>query len=212
MPLWGNKDNAANSDIAATMYVKKSVTRANQTSLYDNTTPDAFIANATIGQFAVDVNEAQANPQIPHAGWVLKKTGSGGRAGRTTYEVLVAGGSYGLPDTDAGKIGNYKLTIKTQPKSTSANISATGVATLQVGAVSAPAGATITYQWQRNGVNLNNGAGVANILVSGATTNTLTITANAQSQINGNSFGVLVNTANASANLVSTNAVVTIIT
>lgn len=30
---------------------------------------------------------------IPHAGWVLRTAGSGGRAGRVHYEVLVAGSS-----------------------------------------------------------------------------------------------------------------------
>ena len=38
MPLWGNKDNAANSDIAATMQVNRATTTANQTELYGNVT------------------------------------------------------------------------------------------------------------------------------------------------------------------------------
>lgn len=33
-----------------------------------------------------------ANKGIPHTGWVLRTEGSGGRAGRVQYEVLVAGG------------------------------------------------------------------------------------------------------------------------
>ena len=100
MPLWGNKDNAANSDIAAVIQVNKATTTANQTALYDNVTPDAFFANLTIGQFAVDTNEAQANPRIPHAGWVLRKEGAGGRAGRVEYEVLVATGSIATDASD----------------------------------------------------------------------------------------------------------------
>ena len=38
MPLWGSKDDAANSDIAALIQVRKGVTSANQTTLYGNVT------------------------------------------------------------------------------------------------------------------------------------------------------------------------------
>jgi len=40
--------------------------------------------------FGADPDETAANPGIAHSGWVLKKEGSGGRAGRTQYETLVA--------------------------------------------------------------------------------------------------------------------------
>jgi len=49
-----------------------------------------------------------ANKGIPHAGWVVRKVGTGGRAGRVQYETLVAMGSLSedaaddtvLPDAD----------------------------------------------------------------------------------------------------------------
>jgi hypothetical protein len=37
---------------------------------------------------------------VPHSGWVLRTEGTGGRAGRVHYEVLVASGSM-TGDTDA---------------------------------------------------------------------------------------------------------------
>ena len=60
MPLWGNKDNAANSDIAAVIQYNKATTSANQSSLYKNVTANAFITNQIVGQFAVDTNEISA--------------------------------------------------------------------------------------------------------------------------------------------------------
>ena len=163
MPLWGNKDNAANSDIAALMQVNKSMTAANQTSLFDNTTTGAFFANLKIGQFGVDTNEITADPNGHgyHAGWVLRKEGTGLRAGRVTYETLVASGS--IPTTDASDDTNmpdYKLRFTTQATSNSAQ---TGDVNIVSAAASTPTGATLSYVWQRwNGSAWVNIANTAN--------------------------------------------------
>ena len=104
MPLWGNKDNAANSDIAAVIQYNRATTSANQSALYKNVTADAFITNEIVGQFAVDTNEMDAantgRAKPAHSGWVLRKEGTGLRAGRVTYEVLVATGSIATDGTD----------------------------------------------------------------------------------------------------------------
>jgi hypothetical protein len=50
---------------------------------------------------AVTVGGAK-NRGIPHAGWVLRTEGSGGRAGRVQYEVLVAMGSLGSNEAKYG--------------------------------------------------------------------------------------------------------------
>lgn len=147
MPLWGKQDVASNSDIAAVMQVNKATTTANQTSLYKNTTTGAFIADMKIGQFAADTNEVKATAGIPHSGWVLRKEGTGGRAGRVTYEVLVAGGSIGVPDgTDDTNLPDYTLRFTTQPTSASAQ---TGNVNIVSVAASTPTGATLAYKWQR---------------------------------------------------------------
>jgi hypothetical protein len=58
---------------------------------------DTLYVTEPIGVFGVDANEiALANNAAnkpAHAGWVLRKVGSGGRAGRIQTEVLVAMGS-----------------------------------------------------------------------------------------------------------------------
>jgi hypothetical protein len=202
MPLWGKVDNAANSDIAAVMQVNKSITSANQTSLYKNVTPGDFFPNVAIGQFAADVNEVRANPTIPHAGWVLRKEGTGLRAGRVTYEVLVAGRSIGSPDgTDDTYFPDYRLAIGTQPVSTNG----AGNVTLSVVATSTPSGATFTYLWQRNA-----GGGwltVANTAGLYFNNTSPTLTANA-AVANANTFRVLVSAAGANT-VTSANAIVT---
>ena len=145
MPLWGNKDNAANSDIAAVIQYNRATTAANQTSLFDNTTTGDFIANLKVGQFGVDTKEAQVNPAIPHSGWVLRKEGTGGRAGRVTYEVLVATGSIATDASDDTNMPDYLLRFTTQPRSNSAQ---TGTVTIVSAAASTPTGATLRYKWQ----------------------------------------------------------------
>lgn len=201
MPLWGNKDNAANSDIAATMYVNKATTSANQTALYGNTEIGKFFANLAVGQFAVDTNEMNAantgRAKPAHSGWVLRKEGTGGRAGRVTYEVLVATGSIATDGSDDTQFPDFRITL-TGPSSNSAQ---TGNVSLAATAVSVPAGATLSYNWQRyNGgswVNIPNTAGVwfnntsptllANVAVANANTVRVQVSATgANTVISGN--------------------------
>jgi len=61
---------------------------ANRTSLYQNTSANTFISGATNGLFNYSASETQSG-QVAHSGWVLKTTGSGGRAGRVSYTTLV---------------------------------------------------------------------------------------------------------------------------
>ena len=53
----------------------------------------------------LDVNTTY--PQVSHAGWVVRREGTGGRAGRVHYETLVAMGSLGQNTVSAtGVVGN----------------------------------------------------------------------------------------------------------
>jgi len=70
------------------------------TGLYGNTTAEAFVANVAVGVFGVSADEmnhanaaATEATGVAHAGWTLRTEGTGGRAGRVQYEVLVAAGS-----------------------------------------------------------------------------------------------------------------------
>lgn len=61
MAQWGTGDDHANSVSYAPQQYKKEATPANQQALYGNTTADAFVTGATVGQFAVDTNEIAAS-------------------------------------------------------------------------------------------------------------------------------------------------------
>jgi hypothetical protein len=78
MPLWGNKDNAANSAIFAPGSVNQAISVSERNRLYQNTTVNAFETNEIIGQFGLDTTEQGSNAASQHAGWVLKTTGTGG--------------------------------------------------------------------------------------------------------------------------------------
>ena len=101
MSSWGKNDNAANAPYwAVSSAITKSPaaqivampTAANVAVLYANTTSGSYITGKTIGLFAIDAAESansQQSKAVAHTGWVLRTTGSGGRAGRTQYETLV---------------------------------------------------------------------------------------------------------------------------
>lgn len=57
MAQWGNTDDAANSVLWAVSQLKKPANSVNQTALFGNTTPDAFISGLTTGQFGLDATE-----------------------------------------------------------------------------------------------------------------------------------------------------------
>lgn len=196
MPLWGNKDNAANSDIAAVIQYNKATTTANQTALYKNVTANAFITNEIVGQFAVDTNEAQVNKDIPHSGWVLRKEGTGLRAGRVTYEVLVATGSIATDGSDDTQFPDYRLAITTQP--TSNNFATKKDLTFTVAATSTPSGATLRYQWQR--FNTGNSAWVNVVDTAGYYSSNASATFGANNyNANGTSFRAIVSATGANS-------------
>jgi hypothetical protein len=203
MALWGNYDNAANSDIGVLMQVNHSA--ANTTGrdlLFNNTTANTVVksakgaGNVVVGQFLANTAEIQAanqnrgsHPQ--HAGWVLRHEGRGLKAGRVWYETLVAMGSAKSDASDDTYFPDYALVIGTQPTS---NSSATaGNLNFTVVTSSVPSGATITYQWQKND---NGWANVAYAAGQYFNPTTATLTAN-NITANGNVFRVMVMTTGA---------------
>lgn len=206
---WGKNDFANNSPKFAVNQVRKQITTANVAELFSNTTSGVY-GDYTAGQFGVSAGELAATRQAgearpAHAGWVLRKEGSGGRAGRVQIETLVAMKSITNDNEDA-IFADYVIVIDTQPSSSSANTNT--AINLVVVARSVPAGATLTYEWQRaqgNGVFLAvSSAGI----FSGANTNNLAISNNAT--LNANTFRVLI-TATGADNVYSTNASVTVV-
>ena len=88
MSSWTKASTAAGSPLWAVTMLNKAPTSANRTSLYQNTSANTFISGATNGLFNYSASETQSG-QVAHSGWVLKTTGSGGRAGRVSYQTLV---------------------------------------------------------------------------------------------------------------------------
>lgn len=206
MAQWGNTDDAANSVLWATAQVNLPANTTNQTALFGNTTANAFITNATVGQFGAGVQEAQANGDLTHSGWILRTTGAGGRAGRTTHEVLVAGGyTFTVDASDDAVLPDYVIRITTQPSNTTANTTAAENATFTVVGASRPTGATLAYAW-----TYANGDTIATNANVGVTT-TPTLTVNSAVQTTNASFKVVVSTAGG-ANATSANATLTITT
>ena len=183
MAQWGNTDDAANSVLWAVSQLNLVANTDNQTNLFGNTTADAFITGATIGQYGEDVNEAQAkresgDARSAHAGWVLKTTGSGGRSGRVSYETLVAFGSLS-GDAEDTTFPDYEIVISSQPEANTANTAASEEAEFSVTAATVPTGGTITYSWTyANGDSIQAGANVGNTTQSTLTVNSAVETAN----------------------------------
>jgi hypothetical protein len=210
MAQWGNVDNAANSVNWAVSQLNKTITTANTEELFGNTTANVYFTNTTIGQYGESADEAQAKRQsgdarAAHAGWVLKTTGAGGRAGRVSYEVLVASGSI-TGDAEDVTFPDYEIVISTQP---SDDTSTTGdPVDLVVVASTVPSGGTLDYYWQVDGgpgsetwANVADGG-----VYSGATSDTLSISDN--TDLSGNVYRVIINVDGADQ-VISANATIT---
>jgi hypothetical protein len=144
MALWSNTD--ANTSAPKFAPAGGLGVSANGFTMFSNTTADAFVTGATLGVFGVDTAEQQGTvtSQGGHAGWVLRKTGSGGRAGRVSVETIVARGSMS-GDAEDVVYPDATITIVTQPQSeiipSGNNISLSVVASV------VPVGTSLTYQW-----------------------------------------------------------------
>jgi hypothetical protein len=196
MSSWGNNDNAANapywavnSTVAPNNPDHAAPDAANVALLFANTTADAYTTGETIGLFALNNNEAEVERRGTHTGWVLRTTGSGGRAGRVQEEVLVALTTV-TGDNEDGVYQDAIITITSQPATLRGPVDQASAQTttfsvsaeITTGNTAAP----LTYQWQVNNntggswVNIPAGTNVTtgqpgNMTKSGATTATLTL-------------------------------------
>jgi hypothetical protein len=167
MSSWGKNDNAANAPYwAVNSAITKSPaaqivampTAANVAILYGNTTSDAYITRETIGLFNIDSQEIQAQGHGlgAHAGWNLRTTGSGGRAGRVQHETLVVLANT-TGDGDGQFYANVTITLSgpSNGSVTSGAANANTVSFTVTPTLLGNTAATLTYQWQ-----VNSGPGV----------------------------------------------------
>lgn len=226
MSSWGNNDNAANAPYWAVnstivnaenaVLEAAAPTAANVALLYGNTTADVYTTGETIGLFGVDAQEVAVNGKVAHTGWVLKTTGSGGRAGRTQQEVLVALSTL-KSDGDAQRYANVTITL-TGPSNTSI-LSNTAYANSAVFTVTpkltGDTSATLTYQWQVN--NTSGSLGWTNVVdgtpantnYTGNTTTSLSVKP-ADTTANSYVYRVIVTAANQGVSVTSANAKITV--
>jgi hypothetical protein len=204
MPLWGSRDDYANSAIYASQQFNLPVSNTSRVQLYGNTTPNVIVSRSTVGQFAVDVNEqaaaANTGQKGAHAGWNLRTVGQGGRSGRVFYETLVAMGSMAGDGSDDTQLPDIAIQIVTHPQNVSA--AANTAISYSVDARALPSG-TLTYQWQRGGANIAE-AGI----YSGVTTPTLAIANN--TLLTGNTFGCVIYLTGATT-VITANATCTVV-
>ena len=78
-------DTASAAPLWERAYIKKAPS-ANRTNLFEDTVADNFISGVTMGLF--NYADGEVADGAAHAGWNLKITGSGGRAGRVQHETL----------------------------------------------------------------------------------------------------------------------------
>ena len=158
MSSWGNYDNAANAPYWVVTQVSTGVnkaaaapTAANVALLYGNTTSDVYVTGETVGLFMADKFEVQAaDSAIPATGWVLKTTGSGGRAGRVTWEVLacVSEVSNDAAATEDTTLVDAVVTFLTSPTGVQFVAGAGNNGTFSVTTSVVPENATLSYLWQ----------------------------------------------------------------
>lgn len=222
MSSWGKNDNAANApywavnstivNAASVKAVAAAPTSANVALLYGNTTADVYTTGQTIGLFAVDAQESLVT-HAQHSGWVLRTTGSGGRAGRVQNEVLVALSNV-TGDGDAQQYANVTITLSGPADAAVlanatyyANVATFSVTPSLVGNTSA----TLTYQWQYNAGSswANIPANTVPMQYSGATSATLYARPGTTAN-NATKYRVVVTAADQGVSATSANAVITV--
>jgi len=196
MSSWGKLDASNNAPKWATARVNVRQNANNTANLFNNTTANYWAStladgsvrnnNVTIGLFNVDNQEEQVTEATsattgrpPHSGWVLKTTGSGGRAGRITQETLVCLNST-IGDADGQIYANVQITLVTSGSQTvNSNTSFTNVASFVVTpTLVGNTAAALTYNWQYNNSTGSYGwatipANTTSIHFSGNNTSTL---------------------------------------
>ena len=197
MSLWKNRSQSNGGPLFAPAQKNLAPTLANANNLYNANSSGANLTVISVS----DANIA-ANRALPHTGWNIKTTGSGGRAGRVQYECLVAGG------TKLG-VGAGTITISVDVTDKSVN---TGLfTTFSVGATCSPT-QNLVYQWKNS---VNSTAAFANIATGGIYSNVTTATLYISNVATANQYRyqclVMTEDPLAAANVTSANATLTVV-
>lgn len=205
-PYW-----AVNSAIVKNYPSHSAPTAANVAFLYGNTTSGVYITDETVGLFGVDAQETGVNGKGAHTGWVMKTTGTGGRAGRITQEVLIAQ-SQMIGDGDLQVYANVGITLTSTSAQSIIYGGGNTASFVVTPTLSGNTAAALTYQWQVNSAgvwgNVSNGT-PANTTYTGATSTTLVITPT-WSDANGYKYRSIVTAADEGVTATSANSTLTV--
>ena len=107
MAQWGNTDDAANSVLWAVSQVKLTANSTNRDNLFGNTTQDAFITGATVGQFGMDTTEVGVSNGV-----VISATITSPGSGYTANATITVDGSATANSTAnaTGRIATVTIT------------------------------------------------------------------------------------------------------
>ena len=138
MPLWGKTDQAATANSTTTKisttgaplnshllvnagggvaahYGNTSGTRAGNTvNMFGNVSSGAFVSGQAVGVFGVDTTETGVSGKVAHAGWQLRRVGTGG-----VSTISYTGTATGYANTDVITVaspvagGNATVTMTT---------------------------------------------------------------------------------------------------
>lgn len=185
MAQWGNQDAANNSVLWGVSNYKQNANTANQTAFFGNTTSGAFIGDSTVAQYGVDITEQTVaretgSPRPAHAGWNVRVEGTGGRAGRVSFETLVAMSSMTGDANDDAVFPDLGIVIMEQPVDSNGEAAEDDVVTFTVVAESVPTGETLGYRWEvdETGVGDAFANAAAGATYSDVNTATLSVAAN----------------------------------
>jgi hypothetical protein len=93
---------AANNSVASLTLTTNGVYTTLPTTPTSNTTKVTSTNPAANGLVvSITVGRIFEGSKVPHAGWNIRKEGTGGRVGRVQYETLVAGGISGASNTNS---------------------------------------------------------------------------------------------------------------
>lgn len=200
MSSHGKSDAATNVPFWPLMQFNQTMNTDNRTALFGNTTANTFGTHETVGVFAVDGTEVAAQGgAIAHSGYVLRKVGSGGRAGRVLTEVLVAHGI--VTDSEDTVYPDAVITIVTEPAANT--VTGPAEATFSVVATVLPTNAVLTYQWQ-----YSNGTNVTENSIFTDTNTAIMVVANTDG-LTGDEYKVVISSTGATS-VTSANAVLTV--
>jgi hypothetical protein len=131
MAQWGNTDDAANSVLWATTAVNKTPNTVNQTALFGNVTPSAFVTGKAVGQFGLSAAEISVSGNAAIAQYIVVNPGSGYAANAAVSVANTTGGANTLAANSTVAAG--KVTALTS------NVTISGYSAVPAVTVAAPA-------------------------------------------------------------------------